>query len=170
MKKTMRYGAGDHVIYMSNGVCRIDDLRNESFGGETKLYYVMHSLSDPRSVIYVPTDSEALTSAMYELLTAEQIDEILDGARIDDEAWIADTKMRAAHFTELLTSGDRAGLIKIICVLGRHKSEVEARKKKFYVSDERILTAATKSITEEFSFVLGIESSEVIQYILERVK
>ncbi len=164
------YSAGDHVMYMGNGVCRIDELRTENFGGEPKLYYVMHSLSDPRSVIYVPTDSEPLTSSMLELLTREQIETILAGSDISSEPWITDTKARAAHFTELLSSGDRSDLVKIIRILGKHKSEVEAQKKKFYVSDERILAAATRSVTDEFSFVLGIDPSEVISYILEKVK
>ncbi len=170
MKNTLRYGVGDHVMYMSNGVCRIDELRTESFGGAPKLYYVMHSLSDTRSVIYVPTDSEPLTSSMLELLSREQIDAILAESNIENEVWIADTKARAARFTELLSGGDRAELVKIIRILGRHKTEVESQRKKFYVSDERILNAATKAVTEEFSFVLGIEPADVVPYILERVK
>ncbi len=165
-----KYRAGDHVMYMNNGVCRIDRLCTEKFGGEPKLYYVMYALSDPRSVIYVPTDSEPLTSAMLELLTAEQIERLIAESDISGEAWIADNKARAASFSERLGSGDRAELLKIIRILGQHKREVEAQKKKFYVSDERILTAAEKFITEEFSFVLGIAPTDVVPYILERLK
>ncbi len=165
-----KFKVGDHIIYAGNGVCYIEDIRNERFGGAPKTYYVMHAIHDPRSVIYVPTDAERLTAEMWALLSRYDIERLIEESDISNEVWITDNKARAAHYTEMLSTGDRSRLLVVIRMLTAYKTELEAKKKKFYVTDERVLTAASKLITEEFSFVLGIEQNEVIPYILERVK
>lgn len=47
---------------------------------------------------------------------------------------------------------------------------MEQKKRSFYASDKRILTAAEKVITEEFDFVLGIEPEEVIPYMIQKLR
>ena len=165
----IKFAVGDHIMYTNNCVCKIDDIRDECFSGfSSRTYYVMHALNDPRSVIYVPVDSEKLVSRMLRLLLKDEILAIIDSSEENDIEWIADTKLRCAAFTELLDSDDRESILKIVKALSIRKRELEREKKKFYASDERILNAALKAINEEFAFVLGIEAKEVIPFILER--
>ena len=54
--------------------------------------------------------------------------------------------------------------------LALNKRETESKKKKFHVADSRYLSIVEKIITEDFSFVLGIDKSEVISYIIEKTE
>ena len=56
----------------------------------------------------------------------------------------------------------------LFCVLTNY--EIESQRKRHYAGDAKILAAVEKIITEEFSFVLGIDRSKVIPYILGRMK
>lgn len=157
----------DYLLYLGNGICHIDEIRTEDFGGMgEKRYYVMHSLHDAASVIFVPMDSERLVGSMFPLMSAEAIDVTIKQADREEIEWISDNKQRAAHFNEVIKTGNRLEIHKIFRTLSLLKKETEAHKKKFYASDERVLTLAGKIVTDEMSFVLGIEAKEVVPYIL----
>lgn len=164
---TYAYKIGDHIMYLSSGVCLIDDIRDETFGGTpARTYYVMHALSDPKSVIYVPTDSEKLVSSMLPLLSKEELEALisdLDNTKIE---WIPDIKQRAAYFSELVSEGSRPKIFALLKSLYSLKLEFEAQKKRFYASDERVLNSISKLVCEECSIVLEIEYNAVIDYIM----
>ena len=54
--------------------------------------------------------------------------------------------------------------------LSLYRISAEKEKKKFYVSDAKLLAAAEKAIFEEFAYVLGIERDEVIPYIMNKAE
>ena len=57
------FRVGECVIYGSSGACRIADVRQESFTGAPREYYVLVPLSGGSSV-FVPTDNEQLVARM----------------------------------------------------------------------------------------------------------
>ena len=50
----------DYVFYGVNGVCQIDDICTEPFEGAPAglLYYVLHTLSEPRQTIFNPVTND----------------------------------------------------------------------------------------------------------------
>ena len=54
------FQVNDHVFYGVNGVCVIDDVCTEPFEGAPKdvLYYVLHTISEPRQIIFNPVNNE----------------------------------------------------------------------------------------------------------------
>lgn len=54
------FKVNDYVFYGVNGVCRIDDICSAPFEGAPKdvLYYVLHTLSEPRQTIFNPVTNE----------------------------------------------------------------------------------------------------------------
>ena len=164
---TEKFKENDYLLYLGNGICQIDEIRTEDFGGMgEKRYYVIHSLHDAASVIFVPTDSERLVGSMLPLMSAEEIDATIKQADCEELEWISDNKQRAAHFNEVIQTGNRVEIHKIFRALSLLKKETEAKKKKFYASDDRVLMASGKIVTDELSFVLGIAANEVVPYIL----
>jgi len=164
------FKANDYLLYLGTGICYIDEIRTENFGGMgEKLYFVMHSVNDTKSVIFVPVDSERLTAGMLRLMTEGEINKCIDLAEKEAVEWIPDNKQRALRFNEIIATGDRLEILKIFRALSLKKLELEGVKKKFYASDERVLAAVGKIITDEFSFVLKIDSTEVIPYIKRRL-
>ena len=165
-----RFNINDDILYLGTGICHIDDIRAENFGTEPKEYFVMHAVNDPKSVIFVPVDSERLTSCMLELLSPDEINELIESAEEKELEWINDNKQRMSKFSETISSGNRLDILLIFKSLSLMKRELEGQKKKFYATDERLLNAASKVVVEEFSFVLKIDQNDVVPYILDRVK
>jgi len=165
----MQHNKGDYVVYGENGVCKIIDIRDESFAGlDVTAYYVLETVYS-HTTIFIPLNSEALSGKLKKILSVEKINALIDDTAIITEEWIEDCKERAKHFEELLNGGERCELLWLIKVLSTHKTEVEEKNKRFYISDKNILTAAEKVITEEFAFVLGIDKSDVVHYIRKRI-
>lgn len=54
------FKVNDYVFYGANGVCQIDDVCTEPFEGAPTdvLYYVLHTLSEPKQIIFNPVGNE----------------------------------------------------------------------------------------------------------------
>ena len=55
------FNVNDTIMYGSQGVCRILDIREESFSGAPKLYYVLEPVYDSNSTIYFSVDSDKIS-------------------------------------------------------------------------------------------------------------
>ena len=164
------YSVGEAVIYSNQGVCKIREIAEMSLGGETKRYCVLCPINDPRSVVYVPTDNEALMSRIHPLLSTEEIDEMIGSVIPEKIDWIVSDSERKEFCGETLKSGDRYRIMQMIGMLYDRKEDLLKQKKHFHVADERFLKDATKLLHEEFAFVLGISPSDVPEYIISRIK
>ena len=165
----IRHKTNECVMYKNYGICRITDIRSERFGdGDLRDYYVLRSVSDEHCVVYIPTDSE-LTLRMRHVLSKDEIDYIIDNSSRQTGLWVNDGKLRAARFMQIILNGDRAEILWIIKALSIYRNELAQSKKHLCAGDERVLAAAEKAITDEFSFVLGIDRSAVIPYIVGRL-
>lgn len=62
----------DYVFYGANGICRIDDIQKEPFKGAPAdvLYYVLHTISEPKQVILNPVTNEKVP--MRYVMTREE--------------------------------------------------------------------------------------------------
>ena len=52
------FAVGDVVLHTSQGVCRVDDIRDEKFSGMNRTYYVLLPMeNNGKSTTYVPVDA-----------------------------------------------------------------------------------------------------------------
>ena len=74
-----KFKAGDCVNYRRNGICKVVRITKRDFGtlGETE-YYELSPVYDPKTVIYVPTEALTLTQGMRRLLSAQEIERIIE--------------------------------------------------------------------------------------------
>ena len=158
------FSAGDTVIHLSAGICRIQEIREEKFVEKKQPYYVIRPLSDASSTIYVPVS--AGEEKLRRPLSETEILKLLDRAAAEDVPWIENNTLRKTTFTELLHSGDPCKQIALVARLRRQKEYLLGIGRKFPMGDERILKEAEKHIHAEFSFSLSLEESEVPAYIL----
>ncbi|MGI6167781.1 MAG: CarD family transcriptional regulator [Eubacteriales bacterium] len=167
----LRHGIGDIVVYRNSGIYRINDIRQENFCGiGERTYYVMHSIYENNSIIYLPVDAKDLKIKIRRAMRPEEIDSIVETAKNSANVWKEDVKERAECFDELLTRGSPADLLWLLSVLTEHKNEIEGQRRRLYASDARILAAAEKIVAEEFSFALGVGQDEAMTYISERME
>ena len=160
---------GAHVLYGKTGVCLVQEQKAIKMGRETSLYYVLSPISDGRASVYVPCDNADLVARMRPLLTRAEIDALLSDADEERQPWIEDRNERGALYRAAASDGDRRRLIRVICCLFRKKHERQEMGKRLSLMDESALQDCMRLIDEEFSMVLGIPRSEVMNYILERL-
>ena len=161
---------GTYVLYGKTGVCLVQEQTSMKMGKEISQYYVLAPISDGRSSVYVPCDNAALVERMRPLLTREEIDALLVDADDVRQPWIEDRNERGALYRRVAAEGDRQQLIRVICCLFRKKYERQEMGKHLSTMDEAALQECMRLIDEEFSMVLDIPRSEVVNYILERIE
>lgn len=161
---------GDIVLYGIHGVCKILELEDRKIDRKIIEYYVLEPIEQPGTRFYVPTQNQAAVSKLRPMLTKEQLEQLLYAERGNDEAWINDENQRKQLYRELINSGDRAALVRMVRSLHIHKKEQLNAGKKVHLCDENFLRDAEKLLSSEFSLVLGIEQSAVAAYIQEALE
>ena len=164
------YQAGETVFYGTEGVCRVEEIREMKVGGENAAYYVLRPIYREGSTVYVPVQNEQLVSRMRPLLTAKQIDDMIDEVNQTDEDWIDDAAERKAEFQRILVSADRRELLTMVRILYLRRQNLQTCGKRLRTNDEQMLRDAERLLDDEFSVVLNIKPREVPEYIRNRVK
>lgn len=163
------YKAGDTVMHPTSGVCRVESIKEESFGGvEKKKYYILKTVYDSSStVIYVPVDGERVK--LRKLLSREDIKEIIHSVSVKVPLWVDNNAQRKEIFKNIMHEGDYAKILQMICEIHLKQAERTDSGKKMYVSDSKILTAAEKIIHQEFAHTLNIEPERVADFIVNEL-
>ncbi|HEY2420003.1 MAG TPA: CarD family transcriptional regulator, partial [Neobacillus sp.] len=53
---------GELIIYSGHGICKVDDICDKTYLGNTKTYYVLHPLVNSHQLtISTPVDNEKVT-------------------------------------------------------------------------------------------------------------
>lgn len=151
-------------MYGSTGVCEIEDIRCETFGGAERTYYVIHPVDGEESTIYCPVDNEK--APIRKLLTAEQIHELIRIMPDAEMKWIENDQLRKGKFDEILKRGDHKELVKLIKVLYLNREEKDRAGKKFHIADEKAMKEAEYMLYGEFAHVLKIQPDEVVPFIM----
>ena len=156
---------GDLVVYSTNGVCVLEDIREMNLGGDTHMYYILRPKSNGGSTVFIPCDNEVLTAKLRYVLTKDEIDEILRGVKKHDIDWIADRRARGESFREIMVGGVRGEMLSMIRCLYQRRRELAEQSKRLSSTDEGFLKTAEKLVSEELGFALGIPASDVGDYI-----
>lgn len=159
----------EYVSYRRNGVCRIADITTEDFGRQgRKRYYVLRSVYDKNVKVFVPIGSE-LEKEMKSLPTKNDVMRFISEASGTEIEWSDDAKTRASYFDSLMAEGDRTKIISMMLKLRAKRDRLEKLNKKLKANDAKFLAMSENLITGEFAFVLGIQRTEVIAFIAERI-
>lgn len=159
------FQCGDRILYGMHGVCEIVDIETKRISGKVSEYYVLQPIDQTASKYYVPTQNQAAVAKMRPILTQEEINEILHSADMQNDAWIADENQRKQHYTQLITSGNRAALVRMVHGIHKQKQLLSATGKRLHMCDENFLRDAEKLLGAEFSLVLDIAYSDVGNYV-----
>lgn len=164
----MQLQAGNHVIYRSTEICRIDGFEEKSFDNVTsKEYCVLVPADGGNSKYYVPLD--LAESKLRRLLTKDEIDELIDGMKGEQPDWGNTEDHRKNVFNEVLSSGDYRRIISMLHSLYLERQQRLEQGKKLLSADEKAMKSAESLIDREFAFVLGIKENEVSEYIASKL-
>ena len=159
------YQINDVVVYGLHGVCRITEIEEKEFAGESQMYYTMRPDFNDRSTFFVPVNNEKSKKKVRDLLTPEEINELIRSMPQLEEIKVMHEKHRKAVYKEIIESGDRSEIIRLVkTIYVRREAQLKAGKKQHLI-DERFLKEAETVLYDEFAFVLNIDRESVIPHI-----
>lgn len=157
---------GSYVVYGSNGVCRIEDIRRETFTGKARDYYILSPADDKKTTIYVPTDEASLTAQMRPLLSRDELIALIRESYRDGVCeWINDPRARSEAFRHILQSGDRRDLFRMLRTIHERREAQSAQGRKLYAADENAFHQAEKLLHGEIAVILSIAPDKVQEFI-----
>lgn len=160
------FKVGDYVIYRQSGIYQITDLTPARFHSETEtLYYVLCSIRNRKTSVFVPADPDSAKACLRRPLDKAQVEDLIRRADKLSCDWIKNTKARGDAYEKQIKSGDAEAIFGVYLSLKRYRDQLAAEKKKFYASDEKLLEIAEHLISEEFSFALGQDKTEVLKLL-----
>lgn len=164
------YQVGEKIIYGSNGVCVIDEIKMIELPhseGE-KAYYVIKPVYQDCK-ISVPVDTKVF---MRPVITADEANALLDNIPNMDAEPYYNSALRQLqeHYELKLSTHSCVDLVELTMSLYHKKKKTEEQKRKFGAIDDRYMKRAEDLLFGELSAALEIPKTEVKDYIANRVK
>ena len=163
------YQIGDRIIYGSNGVCQIEEIKmiEVPHTDEEKAYYIIKPIYQ-ECRISVPVDTKMF---MRPIISREEALALIDGIPQVDAQPYYNTALRQLqdYYEKKIGTHSCADLIELTISLHRKKEQVLAQKRKFGAIDERYMKRAEDLLFGELSVVLEIPKNEVRQFISNRL-
>lgn len=156
---------GEKVVYGTEGVCTVAEVREMKVSRTKAQYYVLRPIYREGATIFVPVNNPTLTGKMRRLLSVEEINALLSQIRQQEISWIDDANERKEEFRRILTAGDRRELLGMIRSLYLRRQLLQSTGKRLRTNDDQVLRDAERLLNDEFALVLGITPREVPEYI-----
>jgi Transcriptional regulators, similar to M. xanthus CarD len=165
----MVYQVGDIVLYSSHGVCKVVEIVERDLSGNRIKYYVLKPIYDNNSTVFIPVNSEALTSKMRDVLSLDEVQVLIEEIPNKTTIWIDNENARRDRYKEIVAGGNRTELVQLIKTLYQTQQVQRESGKKLHLSDERFMKDAEKMLYEELAHVLDIECSQVLEFVLPKM-
>ncbi|MBD3110226.1 CarD family transcriptional regulator [Bacillus sp. AGMB 02131] len=150
---------GDLIIYPAHGVCVIDDICEKTVLGETKSYYVLHPLEDAKLSISIPVDNKSIV--MFDLMHKDEAEIIINSFKNPGIAWIENSHQRIQEYNEIINTGNRKEISKIVNTLMKKKHETELNGKKMGEQDRKLLSSVQNILFSELAISLETTMDEI---------
>jgi CarD family transcriptional regulator len=148
------FSVDQNVVYPSQGVGKIVEIREKKFKDANLLYYVIYlEVSDMMIMVPVEQAGELGIRAIVPAAEAQQALELIGG---DYEPITSDWKLRYQINLDLLKKGTVSDIALIVRSL-YHRSKV----KDLPIQERKLYDSAKKLFEDEISFALGIPVKEV---------
>ncbi|MDQ1003044.1 CarD family transcriptional regulator [Neobacillus niacini] len=163
------YNIGDLVIYSAHGICEIDDICDKTVSGITRSYYVLHPMDNKHHLtISIPVDNELV--AILDLIQKEEAQEILESFKYPGVEWNEKPNLRLHLYSDLLNTGERKEIAKVINTLMRKKIEAELRGKKQNEQDRKLLTNPQNILFKELALSLNTTYEVINEMVIKLIK
>lgn len=164
------YQIGDHVVYGIHGVCCIRETEERIVDRKRVEYYVLEPIDGSGTRYLIPTGNQAALGKLQPVLSREALEALLHSDEVRADAWIADEGQRKQTYRELINSGDRAALIRMVGTLRRHREAQVAAGRKFHLCDDNFLRDAERLLVSEAAIVLETDQEQAKQYIRTKLE
>jgi CarD family transcriptional regulator len=163
------YNIGDLVIYSAHGICKINDICDKTVSGITRSYYVLHPMDNKHHLtISIPVNNDKV--AILDLIQKEEAQEIIESFNYPGVEWYDKATLRFTIFSDILSTGDRKEIAKVINTLMRKKVEVELHEKKLNEQDRKLLMYSQNILFKELDISLNCSYEDINEMIIGLIK
>ncbi len=160
----------DYVFYGSGGVCKIVDVQAAPLDGMPKdrLYYVMHSVHDVNSMMYVPVDSECVF--LRALITAEEAQALL--ADIPRVALIVEenAKRLRERYQEHMRRYMPEDWVLVLKTVQARLDEPRPLARRISETERSYAEAAKRNLCTELALVLDHPTEEITADVMRLIR
>ena len=164
------YSVGDWVVYGVHGVCRVIGTEKQLVNRKRTQFLVLEPLAQSESRFYLPSENPTAMAKLRAVLSREELTALISSDEVRQDAWIHEENQRKQYYRELIGSGDRTALLKMVATLYRYKAMQAAAGRKFHQSDENFLRDAEKLLSSEISLVLELSAEQAREYLREQLQ
>ncbi|EQB87229.1 CarD family transcriptional regulator [Clostridium punense] len=161
------FNIGELIIYSGHGICKIDEICENTISGITKKYYVLHPLESAELKISTPVDNDKVK--MLEIIHKDEAEEILESFKQTGVTWVELTSHREQLYSEIVKEGNRREIAKVVNTLLRKKLKTEAKGKKLYEQDRRLLEFIQRILFSELAMSLNTTYKEIYDKIIVNI-
>lgn len=163
------FNIGEMIIYSAHGICKIDDICEKTVSGITRTYYVLHPMENNQQLtISTPINNDKVV--MLELIQKEEAAEILESFKYPGIKWNDSHSMRLSLYTDIVNTGNRHEIAKVVNTIMRKKIEAELDGRKLYEQDRKLLDTAQKILFKELAISLNTTVDEINEMVIRSIK
>lgn len=153
------FSIGDTVFYGANGVCSIEDITDQTFGGEAQSYYTLRSHLNPNVTLYYPVN--AANTKLKEIMTKDKAKAVLQCFENAADPWNDKMTARNHSYQVIIKSQGHLEIAQMMNTLLRKKLELEAIDKKLPAQDTQILQNVSAILYEELATTLQTTATDI---------
>lgn len=154
---------GDHVVYPTHGVGKVDRIAVEEIAGH-KLELICITFDENRMTLRVPT-SKARTAGLRKLTSKKSFDEVLavlkGRARIKRTMW----SRRAQEYEAKINSGDPSAIAEVVRDLHRNSGQPDQS-----FSERQIYESALDRLAAEYAALEQVDKPTAIEKLIAHLK
>ncbi len=158
-----RSSKGDNVVYLNNGICRVEDVVMMNLQGENKEYYLLIPVNEPTAKIYLPKDYDG--NRVRVAMNKEQALELIHKISEIAELTVGNDKERERIYKEAAASNDPYKLVSILKTISRRKRERELFGRKSTSVDDKYFKLVENQLYGELHHALQVNKEELEQLI-----
>ena len=161
---------GDQVVYGAHGVCCVVDTEERIVDRKRLSYLALEPVRQDGSRYLVPTHNASAMGKLRKILAPEELESLISSEQVREDGWIRDENVRKQTYRELIGSGDRASLMKMVHTLYRHRAAQTAAGKKIHQCDDNFLRDAEKLLASEAAIVMNMEYDQARAFLREKLE
>lgn len=164
------FRSGDFVVYGAHGICRVAGFENQTVNRKKTEFMILEPVSHPESKYYVPTQNPVALSKVHAVLAKNELESLLISEDIRSGTLLREENMRKQMYRDLISSGNRNEILKMICTLYRFREDQMSAGRKFHLCDENFLRDAERLMSSEIALVMGLAESDARDFLREQLK
>lgn len=162
------YEVGSLILYGRTGVCRVEEIKENTVSGECRLCYVLKPLYQTCNITVAVDNTKVFSRPIISRDEAHSLIDAMPEIKAEPYHNRNITQLRE-HYKSWLESHECVRIVEMTKSLYAKRCEAEKQKRKFGAVDERFLKEAEELLFGELAAALDIEKNAVLDYINSRL-